>query len=287
MPSKPDLTLELIDANGELLDEAALVTFRNMMTGGIKSARSAPGKVLAVRGLDRGATGLYRVEADPGGYLASGKFVSIPSAGVEETIQFAIDPRKVTSVDFPSFARLDPDAKTLLDASDAVSAFPGLSGTDLYAALDDIRKAGFLNIVTKSRATPLLNGRAVSSYFESLNDLRGDRFFCVVSQELRDEVKNACPTLFHEAPGNLHHPPAGFTPAGSYKTLDQYGNLQLTFFAANTEWVADVDIDNAQGLEHVFQVLHNELTGRPTHPYDIREILMVYQHLDAGYRFNL
>jgi hypothetical protein len=287
MPSKPDLTLELIDANGDLLDEATLVTFRNLMTGNIKSARGAPGKVLAVRGLDRGATGLYRVEADPSGYLASGKFVSIPSAGVEETIQFAIDPRKVTSVDFPPFATLDPEARRLLDASDAVSAFTGLTGANLYAALDDIRKAGFMNIVTKSRATPLLNGRSVSSYFDELRDLRGDRFFCVVSQELRDEVKNASPTFFHEAPGNLHHPPAGFSPAGSYKTLDRYGNLQLTFFAATTEWVADVDIDNAQGLEHVFQVLHNELTGRPTHPYDIREILMVYQQLDAGYRFNL
>src|SRR4029453_2362797 len=140
MPSKPDLTLELIDANGDLLEEAALVTFRNMMTGGIRSARSVPGKVLAVRGLDRGATGLYRVETDPAGYLASGKFVSIPSAGVEDTIQFAIDPRKVTSVDFPSFARLDADARMLLEASDSVSAFAGLIGTDLYAALDDIRK---------------------------------------------------------------------------------------------------------------------------------------------------
>jgi hypothetical protein len=287
MPSKPDLTLELIDANGDLLDEAALVTFRNMLNGTIKSARSAPGKVLLVRGLEPGANGLYRVEADPGGYLASGKFISIPSTGVEDTMQFAIDPRKVVSVDFPAFSRLDADTRRLLDASDAVSTFPGLTGASLYAALDDIRKAGFLNIVTKSRATPLLNGRSVSSYFEELRDLRGDRFFCVVSQELRDEVKNASPAFFHEAPGNLHHPPAGFSPAGSYKTLDHYGNLQLTFFAATNEWVADVDIDNAQGLEHVFQVLHNELTGRPTHPYDIREILMVYQQLDAGYRFNL
>ncbi|HYN06439.1 MAG TPA: hypothetical protein VES67_03520 [Vicinamibacterales bacterium] len=287
MPSTPDLKLALLDANGDPLDEAALVTFRNMMTGAVKSARSEPGKTLNVRGLDRGATGLYRVEADPAGYLASGKFVSIPSAGADETMRFAIDPRKVVGVEFPSFTKLAADTKRLLDASDAVSAFDGLSGTDLYAALDDIRKAGLLNITTKSRATPLLNGRVVGSYFEELRDLRGDRFFCVASQELRDEVKNATPTFFSEVSGSLHHPPAGFSPAGSYKTLDRYGNLQLTFFASNTEWVADVDIDNAQGLEHVFQVLHNELTGRPTHPYDIREILMVHQQLDTGYRFDV
>ena len=287
MPSTPDLKLALIDANGDPLDEAALVTFRNMMTGAIKSARSEPGKTLHVRGLDRGATGLYRVEADPAGYLASGRFVSIPSTGADATMRFAIDPRKVVGVKFPPFTRLDPDAKRLLDASDAVISFEGRSGTDLYAGLDDIRKAGFLNIMAKSRTTALLNGRVVGSYFAELRELRGDRFFCVVSQELREEVKNASLDLFHEAPGNLHHPPAGFSPAGSYKTLDRYGNLQLTFFASSSEWVADVDIDNAQGLEHVFQVLHNELTGRPTHPYDIREILMVHQQLDAGYRFDV
>jgi hypothetical protein len=287
MPSTPDLKLALLDANGDPLDETALVTFRNMMTGAVKSARSEPGKTLHVRGLDRGANGLYRIEADPAGYLASGRFVSIPSAGASATMLFAIDPRKVVGVKFPAFTKLDADTKRLLEASDAVSAFDGLSGTDLYAALDDLRKAGLLNITTKCRATPLPNGRVVGSYFEELRDLRGDRFFCVVSQELRDEVKNASPELFHEAPGNLHHPPSGFSPAGSYKTLDRYGNLQLTFFASNTEWVADVDIDNAQGLEHVFQVLHNELTGRPTHPYDIREILMVHQQLDAGYRFDV
>src|SRR5262245_27258486 len=59
MPSTPDLKLDLIDANGELLDEPALVTFLNLMTGTVKSARSQAGKTLNVRGLDRGSTGLY------------------------------------------------------------------------------------------------------------------------------------------------------------------------------------------------------------------------------------
>ena len=43
------------------------------------------------------------------------------------------------------------------------------------------------------------------------------------------------------------------------------------------------DIDDAAGLEHLFQVLRNELTGRPTHPYDIHEILIKHQMLDPGY----
>jgi hypothetical protein len=60
--------------------------------------------------------------------------------------------------------------------------------------------------------------------------------------------------------------------------------LQLTFFVKGDEWVADIDIDDAGGLEHVFQVLRNKLSGRPTHPYNIHEILVKFQQLDPGYR---
>jgi len=45
--------------------------------------------------------------------------------------------------------------------------------------------------------------------------------------------------------------------------------------------------DDAGGLGHIFQVLKNHFTGQPTHPYNIHEILMAHQHLDAAYRFNL
>lgn len=82
--------------------------------------------------------------------------------------------------------------------------------------------------------------------------------------------------------GSLHHPPAGFDRAGSFKTEDRYGNLQITFFVRGDEWLADIDIDDAAGLEHVFQVVHNAVTGRPTHPYDIHEILIAWQQTDPG-----
>ena len=106
-----------------------------------------------------------------------------------------------------------------------------------------------------------------------------------MSHELREEVKNsALSGHFFEAPSGLHRPPDGFESAGSWKTPDHYGNLQVTFFAkGSSEWVADIDIDDAGGLAHVFQVLRNHLTGRPTHPYDIQQILLVHQKIDPGY----
>jgi hypothetical protein len=47
------------------------------------------------------------------------------------------------------------------------------------------------------------------------------------------------------------------------------------------------DIDDAAGIEHVFQVVHNAVSSQPTHPYNIHEILVGYQHLDPGYTFQI
>ena len=140
----------------------------------------------------------------------------------------------------------------------------------------------------KTANTPLSNGRTVLSYIQKLNEIRGDRFFCVVPKELREETKNSvAEDLFDNVDGSLHHPPAGFSPAGSFKTPDHYGNLQLTFFMKGDDCVADIDIDDAGGLEHVFQVLRNKISGNPTHPYNIHEILVAHQKLDPGYTFQV
>ena len=102
----------------------------------------------------------------------------------------------------------------------------------------------------------------------------------------RSETKNsAAAGLFHKVSGSLHTPPPGFQPAESFKTSDKYGNLQLTFFTNGEKFKADIDIDDAGGLEHVFQVLRNKLSGKPTHPYNIHEVLVAHQHLDPGYTF--
>jgi hypothetical protein len=121
--------------------------------------------------------------------------------------------------------------------------------------------------------------------------LRGDRFFATVPKELREEVKHSViDDLFHEADESLHHPPTGFegfSNAGSFKTSDPEGNLQLSFFMKGDECLVDIDIDDAAGLAHAFQVLRNTLKGRPTHPFDIHQILVFRQKLDPGYTFNV
>jgi hypothetical protein len=289
MANSPRLKLDLKDVSGRPLAEPCDVMLRQQPSGNLKVTRVPRGKGAFVDGLSGAPNGVYLVEIDPASYLGAGRFVSMAASGdTLLSLTFPIDPVKVKRAVFPSFASLGVDTRRVLDDATDVLSFPKLAGPALYDAFDDTRKAGFLNIAAKSLSTPLTNKRQVASYFRRIVELRGDRFFVVTSQELREEVKNSAGAgLFVEAPSTLHHPPAGMQPAGSFKTPDHYANLQLTFFTNGTDWVADVDIDDANGLAHVFQVLRNQLTNRPTHPYDIHELLLSYQKLDPGYRLEV
>ena len=231
--------------------------------------------------------GLYRIEVDPQAYLPTSQFVNLKASDITDLkITFAIDPNKVTSVNFPEFATLPADTQTLLVNSDNILSFEGKSGEVLYDALDDIRRANVLNLTTKCAATPLSNGKTVLPSIQKIQEIRGDRFFAVVPKELREETKNSVlDGLFTDAPEVLHTPPQGFSHAGSFKTKDKFGNLQLTYFMNGDDCVADIDIDPASGLEHLFQVIEHSITGNETHPYAVHEVLIEYQKLDPGYRF--
>ena len=281
------LKVQMTNTRGSSLGEAVDVSLRHMTTGVNSIVRRLSAKTITLTGLREPPDGLYRILVDPPSYLPISVFANTASRDVVPLV-FPIDPAKVASVKFPSFPALPADAKRVLSASQNVLGFEGLSGRQLWEGLDEVRRAGFLNIVTKSLSTAFTNGRTVTSYLGALREVRGDRFFVDAPQELREETKNAVlGGLFSEVNGSLHHPPAGFDLAGSFKTHDRYGNLQLTFFSDGTNWRADVDIDDAGGLEHVFQVVRNSVSGRPTHPYDIHEILVVHQRLTPGYDLML
>jgi hypothetical protein len=289
MAENARLQLELRDVYGKFLGEKVDIILRHQVLSEVKKASPKVTSKIEITGLRGAPQGLYRMEIDPPSYQYVSQFVNMKASGItSRSIMFPIDPGKVKKVNFPAFAKLPEGLRTLLESSGRVLSFEGKTGAELYTSLDDIRRAGLLNIAVKVGNTPLSNGKDVLSYIQNLTEIRGDRFFCVVSKDLREETKNSVSEgLFRNVDGSLHHPPAGFSAAGSFKTPDHYGNLQLTFFAKGDEWVADIDIDDAAGLEHVFQVLRNKISGNPTHPYNIHEILVAHQHLDPGYTFQV
>lgn len=293
MAQNGKLKLELVDVFGRRLQEKVDIALRNIVLTHNPVLKSVDAsKLINISELFTGSQGIYQVTIDPPSYHPVSHFVNINTGSpTERTIPFPVDIAKIVSVTFPTFPNLTKELRGLLTNSPAVLSFENKTGQVLYDALDDIRRAGVLNIARKTLATRFSTDKSVLTLIKEIRELRGDRFFAFVEKELREEVKHSVNTgLFHSVDGQLHHLPGqfiGFEQAGSFKTDDHFGNLQLTFFMKGDECVADIDIDDAGGLEHIFQVLRNHFTGSPTHPYNIHEILMMHQHLDAGYRFNL
>jgi len=285
---KGQLRLELVDVYGTRLNQNVdiLLSHQQLSDRRIVRGIRSSSRIL-IRDLHGAPQGLYRVEVDPPAYFPIAQFANLNASGVTDLrLTFPVDTHKIERVEFPSFTDLAEPVQQLLKRSSAVLAFEGTKGAALFSALDDIRKAGFLNIAAKAQSALLANGKTVFPLVQQLLEVRGDRFFARVPKELREETKNSIDAgLFHAADGSLHHPPPGYTPAGSFKTEDRYGNLQLSFFMNGNDCVVDIDIDDAAGLEHLFQVVRNSSTGRPTHPFKIHEILVFHQKIDPGYRF--
>lgn len=288
MANDGKLRLVLQDVRGNRLTERVDIILRHQVLSDQRIVKDVPaGKAIVITDLHAAPQGTYSIYVDPPSYLAVSQFVNVKSSGETTlTLTFPVDPRKIKSVAFPAFAELPPRVRELLDGSCEVNSFEGQRGQQLYDSLDPLRRAGFLNIIAKASATRFPSGRPVLDYFRELREVRGDRIFINVSKDLQAETEHSVvEDLFRVVDGSLHHPPLGFISGGSYKSQDRYGNLQLTFFLCGEDCRVDVDIDDAAGLAHVFQVARNELTGRPTHPYDIREILIGFQGIDPGYTF--
>ncbi|HEX5704798.1 MAG TPA: hypothetical protein VFX97_16485 [Pyrinomonadaceae bacterium] len=287
------LKLDLVDVFGKRLKENVDIFMSNLHLDHKPVFRSIDAsKIINISKLHTGSQGIYQISIDPPSYHPVGRIVTVDTGGVTEmSFPFPVDISKIVSVKFPTFPNLVKELRTLLTNSPLVLGFENKTGDTLYSALDDIRRGGVMNIARKSLATRFSNNKSVLSLIKEIRELRGDRFFAFVDRELREEVINSINTgLFHKVDGRLHKLPPGFEgfeDVDSFKTDDHFGNLQVTFFRKGDEFVADIDIDDAGGLGHIFQVLRNHFTGNPTHPFNIHQILLRHQHLNPGYSFNL
>jgi hypothetical protein len=291
------LSIRFSDASRSPLPDRVDVTVTRVRTNAdVVRRRDVEGrKKLRVTGL----TPLepYLVRAFPVRHRPVGQFVIAPAGDKAEDVQLfcPVDPQRVADVQFPEYTEVDASLRGVLERStlerDAglppLPAPSGTAGESLYESLTRLERAGLLNLFCKMSHVPL-GDMSTWGYVRDVYRVRGDRIFANVAIECRDRVKNAAAGGgFEEVDGSLHHPPPGFAPAGSFKTRDHYGNLQLTFFASTTaplQFKVDADIDDAAGIEHAFQVLDHWLTHGETHPFDIHEILTFYQRLNPGYQ---
>src|SRR5213594_2987020 len=168
------LHLELSDVYGNLLREKVDIILRHQVLSEVAKVSNNASTKIEITGLHGAPQGLYRIEIDPPSYQYISQFVNLKASGTTTlNLTFPIDPGKVKKVKFPAFGSIVDELQSLLENSDKVLGFEGKKGKALYDELDDIRRAGLLNIAAKTGRTPLTNGRTVLSYIHELREIRG------------------------------------------------------------------------------------------------------------------
>lgn len=211
----------------------------------------------------------------------------------ESPIRLVVDAKQVKDIKGPSFAELPASFRRGLENAAMMALasedadLVGKQGDALYEAMGPLRRACLLNLVAK--ATHASSGR-VSRMVQAPTVLRQDRCFAHVDGEM---LKFLCDSdLYKSAPATLHPPPPGFECVQSFKTKDAHANLQVTLMrnVASDALLADIDIDEASGIEHGFEVIRNKVGNGRTNPFLVRELLLLADFkspIDPGYDFVL
>lgn len=237
--------------------------------------------------------GVYRFELSPTNYRVVQFFLTLPPGGTtsrKEPVVFPVDADRVVDISAPSFGDLNPKLQLLLKSSSISpdGSRPATSGQPLYDALPPKLKAALLNLFVKSSNTMLGSRESCFDYIcgHNIVKLDQDRVFAKIDAALAEE--SAVSKDFRSADFSLHREIPPYKCFASFKTLNSVGNLQLTFLrngATGNDYLVDMDIDEAQGIVHAFEVIKNTFTGL-TNPYDVREILTVAQGLKPLYSFR-
>jgi hypothetical protein len=284
--NRSSVVVNLTDVDGHPLRDEVELKFYNVRLTAEKVRKRLIAGQLPARIIDLAAApdGLTQVFITPKKYRFKTIFSNIQSNAstrIDET--FFVDPDRVKP-EFPSFA--DMQTQPVFAGLTRLLRVSGISTEQAWNSLGDQPKAGLLNLYCKMEATELDEAGKATGFVGKIEEFKPARILAHVTPDLIGRVGRATRT-FHSVPGVLHEFPAPWKLApdpNSWKTFDSAGNIQLTFATdGNNNFLADIDIDDHQGVKHAFDVLQHTVTGKDTHPYDIHEILIFFQHLQPGY----
>lgn len=261
---------------------------------------AGPDADLTITGIPcRGGPGtMYKVRAEAEHYRPYAFFQLIQEDRdntASDDVEFWVKPGDVSEIRAPAFENLPAETHRILEAAQMIALKPedqnlaGLAGADLYQELGPLRKACLLNLIVKA-SHQATTGNCLPD-IGAVMICRQDRFFARVDGGLPERLRKS--PVFKSAPEALHEPLPGFQMAeGSFKSRDAHANLQITFMReiATGGLAADIDIDEASGIEHGLEVIRNGTFRRRTNPYLIREFLLTAdpatRSLDPGYQFR-
>jgi hypothetical protein len=287
------IKLKFVDVLGQALDDHSVVVdiFSLDNTRHFQAVVPLNGQTDVAINLEDSPGGVYRFELSCANYRVMQFFLTLVPDGTtvrDKPVVFPVDPALVVDIVAPDFPALDSRLQKLLNqAKVPLNGIDVPAGAALYAALPAKIKAALLNLFTKSANTGLGDGGSCFDHLQILLEIDQDRLFAKTDAALVEEASTD--NQFHSVDFSLHKEIAPYQLFASVKTLDSRGNLQLTFSRngqVGNDYLADMDIDEAQGIAHVFEVAQNFLTHSLTSPYNVREILAVVQNLKPLYTFK-
>jgi hypothetical protein len=302
--NRRDVRVDLKDVYGQTIADQVRITFFNQRADSLSQQfpvrlTGAPVTLNAVPAFPFGAA---HVEIQPTIYRFKTILVDIPAgegaidlfaATDRNDSTFFADPQQAAPR-FPEYNALKvqaPDLVRVLEEPTAHALARWWSADWWNVPSNNLMKGGLLNLYAKMKNTVFPDRTTVFDHVHEIWRVLPARLFSIVDASLLDMAKGN-PALFHQVSEVLHQPfDDNWQLVDSYKTYDVAGNLQLTFAEDNAgEFLAmglrmsDTDIDDHQDIRHAFDVIQHALTSTDSNPYDIHEILMFFQKIDAGYR---
>jgi hypothetical protein len=291
--NRSDVVVDFKDIYGNTITDDVEIKIYNMQLTTEKQIFDVKfqGSPATLSGVPAFPTGHAQMIVTPTKYRFKQRFINVQAGETNHiTEYFFVDPDHANPhpIEFADLAGKTYGAELLriLDAShiDAVA----------WANLDKRNRATILNLSAKMSKETVEDGTKLTTFVESIDrtwlDLKHrERIYAHVMSELLPALRGF-PQVYFSVSGGMHKfPPGGWTsvpPPDSFKTLkDSAGNIQLTFALNLAEdFLADIDLDDHTGLEHVADVLKHKFSGKDTDPYDIQQILWFSQRLDAEYR---
>jgi hypothetical protein len=291
--NRSDVEVDFKDIYGNTITDKVEIKIYNTQLQSLKNIYdvSFKGVPATLPGVPAFPTGHAQMIVTPTKYRFKQRFINV-EAGVTNKITeyFFVEPSKANPrpIEYADLA-----AKTYGDELLRILKASKISA-NVWNGLNKRIRATILNLSAKMSKETVKDGTKLITFVDSIDQTwldtkHWERIYARVKKEMLPQLRKY-PQAYHSVNGGMHHfPPDGWASVqgdDSFKTLrDSAGNIQLTFAQnAAEELLADIDLDDHTGVEHVADVLKHKFSGKETDPYDIQQILWFSQQLDAEYR---
>jgi len=293
--NRSDVEIDFKDVQGRTITDKVEVKIYNTQLQSLKDIYNVQfkGKPVTLPGVPAFPTGHAKMIVTPTKYRFKQRFINVEADGDNEgknkiTEYFFVEPSKANPrpIEFSDLSSKSYGAALLQILKDSKIT------AKVWDGLNKRNRATILNLCAKMSRESVKNGSKLITFVDSidqtwLDNKHLERIFARVKTDLLTALRKN-PETYFSVDGGMHHFPEGWSsvkPPDSFKTLrDSAGNIQLTFAQnADEAHLADIDLDDHTGLDHIADVLKHKFSGKDTDPYDIHEILWFSQQLDPEY----